>query len=53
MAAIVRCREERPEIYLRIVASLLPKQKAEQVNPFDEWTDDELAELAAWLEARR
>jgi Family of unknown function (DUF5681) len=28
MAAIVRCREERPDIYLRIVASLLPKQKA-------------------------
>jgi Family of unknown function (DUF5681) len=32
MTAIVRCREERPDIYLRIVAlSLLPKQKVEHV----------------------
>jgi Family of unknown function (DUF5681) len=52
-AAIERCRLERPDVYLRVIASLLPKQQAERVNPLDELTDEELDQLERWIEALR
>ena len=37
-----------------MIASLVPKQQQlEPVNPLEEWTDDELRALDAWLEAHR
>ena len=51
--AIERCRRERPDVYLRVIASLLTKQVTEKVNPFDEFTDDELEQLAQWLDSHR
>ena len=36
--AIERCRLERPDVYIRVIASLLPKQVTEKVDPFDEWS---------------
>jgi hypothetical protein len=36
-----------------VIASLLPRQQAERVNPFDEFTDEELRQLEEWLEAKR
>ena len=50
---IERCRRERPEIYLRVVASLLPKQQLEWVNPLEELSDDELAQLNEMIDAVR
>jgi hypothetical protein len=32
-AAIERCRLERPDVYIRVIASLLPKQEIQPVNP--------------------
>jgi hypothetical protein len=46
-AAIERCRLERPDGYVRLVASLLPKQKIERLNPLEELTDEELDQLDA------
>ena len=51
--AIERCRRERPEIYLRVVASLLPKQQLERVNPLEELTDGELNQLNEMIDAVR
>jgi len=48
-AAIERCRLERPDVYIRVIASLLPKQQVEQVNPLEELTDDELHQLEAMI----
>jgi hypothetical protein len=42
-AAIKKVRETRPEIYLKVVASVLPKQLEIERNPFDGVTDDQLA----------
>ena len=41
-AAIVRCREENPAVYLKIIASLLPRQLNVDTNPYDEMSDDDL-----------
>jgi hypothetical protein len=46
-------REEDPVAYLRVLAGLMPKQTMEKVDPFDEWTADELEQLADWLQAHR
>jgi hypothetical protein len=48
--AIVACREETPAHYLRIVASLVPKQ-AEQLRPLDSKTDEELEAVFGYLKA--
>ena len=42
-ATIAKVREEKPDQYLKVVASLMPKDLNINVNPFDDWTDDELA----------
>ncbi len=45
---IARVREDKPDQYLRVVASVLPKELNVRVNDFDDLTDDELArQLAA------
>jgi Family of unknown function (DUF5681) len=36
-----------------LMISLVPKQQAEKVNPFDELTDAELEQLERWIEATR
>jgi hypothetical protein len=44
---IETCRRNKPEVYLKVVASLLPKELEIKENPFDGFTDDELAALIA------
>jgi hypothetical protein len=45
-------RGEKPGEYVRIVASLLPKELNPEVDPIDELTDAELAERIAQVAAR-
>lgn len=40
--AIRRCAEEDPAAYLRIIASIIPKDINVTVNPLEDMTDDEL-----------
>lgn len=40
--AIEKCRNQKPDAYLRIVASMLPKQVKVSVDPLDTMSDDEL-----------
>src|SRR5262245_18930188 len=51
--AIERCRLEQPGVYLRVVASLLPKQIEKVPNPLDDFTDEELRAFDDWLLAYR
>lgn len=51
--ALERLRRDDPAAYLRIIASLLPRDlilQREQEPDFSDWTDDELSELVwrAW-----
>ena len=39
--AVRRCREEKPDVYIRIIASLMPKE-LEIKRPLDNLTDEEL-----------
>ena len=39
--AVRRCREEKPDVYLRIIASLMPKE-LEIKRPLDDLTDEEI-----------
>ena len=39
--AVRRCREEKPDVYLRIIASLMPKE-LEIKRPLDDLTNEEL-----------
>ena len=48
--AIQRCREEKPEAYIRTIASLMPKE-LELVRPLQEMTDDEINAGVAALQA--
>jgi hypothetical protein len=50
--AIQRVRETDPTAYVRIIASLLPKQAEKVPNPFENLTDEELDALEAWLSER-
>ena len=45
VAAIAQARQDDPAAYLRVVASLLPKQTEKLPNPLEGLTDDELAKL--------
>jgi hypothetical protein len=47
---IERVREESPEVYLRVVASLLPKEVNVSTNRFDDMTDEELEEAIRALD---
>ena len=48
---IVAVRKDDPSTYLRVVASILPKELAVSNTPLDEISDDELLELLAKLRA--
>ena len=37
-----RCRIQKPDAYLKVVAGLLPKQLNVKIDPFEELSDDEL-----------
>jgi hypothetical protein len=50
-AAIAAMRAEKPGEYVRIAASLLPKEPNLEVDPIDELTDAELAERIAQVAA--
>ncbi len=50
-ATIAKVREERPADYLKIVASILPKELNVRTNPLEEMSDDELADGIAVLQA--
>ena len=47
---IAKVREEKPDQYLRLVASLMPKDLNISVNPMDDWTDDELSAVIRALD---
>lgn len=44
-------RLEKPDQYLKVIASILPKELNVTVNEFDEMTDDELIERIRQLDA--
>jgi hypothetical protein len=44
-AAIVACREEKPTEYLKVVASLLPKELLVRKDPVDEMSNEEIADV--------
>ena len=44
---IERVRGEKPEAYLKVVASILPKQLEVSADPFDGVSDDDLARIVA------
>lgn len=46
-AAIEVVRAEKPDAYLKVVASILPKELNLRVNDFDELTDEQLARQLA------
>jgi hypothetical protein len=48
---IARVRAEKPEQYLKVIASILPKDINLNVNAFGEMTDDELIERIRGLDA--
>lgn len=50
-AAIKTVREERPHEYLKVVASILPKEVNVTTNAVTEMSDDELASALAALES--
>ena len=51
-AVIEEVRKTKPHRYLRVVASLLPRQvQMEKLNPFSDLTDEELEQLEAYLRA--
>jgi hypothetical protein len=52
-AAIVEVRQNRPELYLHAIVSLIPKQVEKIESPLSELTDDELDQLTRYLEVIR
>ena len=48
-AAIAACRAEKPDVYVRVIASLLPKDMTIKVQQLDELTDDQLMRKLAVL----
>lgn len=49
--AIARTRDEKPDAYLKVIASLLPKDVNLRVNPLEEADDAELVQRLRDLEA--
>jgi hypothetical protein len=41
-AAIAACRAEKPDVYVRVIASLLPRDVSIKVQELDDLTDDQL-----------
>jgi diadenosine tetraphosphate (Ap4A) HIT family hydrolase len=52
VAAIAKVRDERPQDYLKVVASVIPKEVHHTVEDYDDLSDDELAEQFATVAAR-
>jgi Family of unknown function (DUF5681) len=48
-AAIAACRAEKPDVYVRIIAGLLPKDVQLKVQSLDHLTDDQLMRKLAVL----
>ena len=42
--AIERMRQDRPGDYIRMIASLMPKETTQSIDPYAELTDEQLAE---------
>jgi hypothetical protein len=51
VSAIVEVRESRPQDYLKVIASLMPKDLNLNVNNLDDATDDELVQRLRDLES--
>ena len=51
VAAIVKVRETKPDQYLKVIASMLPKDLNINVNSMDTMTDDQLIERIRSLDA--
>lgn len=49
--AIATVRDEKPDAYLKVVASILPKDLNVNINPMEEASDDELIQRLRDLEA--
>lgn len=49
--AIVKVRTDKPDQYLKVIASILPKDINLNVNPMGDMTDDELIERIRRLDA--
>lgn len=47
---IARVREERPQDYLKVIASILPKDVNVKVSPFENMSDEELDAAIARLQ---
>lgn len=50
--AIVRAREAKPDVYLRVVASILPKELNIRTGEFDDLTDEQLVRQLAAIAAQ-
>lgn len=50
VAAITKVREDRPHEYLKVVASIMPKELHVKTDALEEMTDDELAAGIAALQ---
>jgi len=44
VAVIEAVRSEKPDVYMKVIASILPKDLNVNVNKFDDLTDDQLIE---------
>ncbi|MEF2547982.1 DUF5681 domain-containing protein [Aurantimonas sp. E1-2-R+4] len=51
VSAIVEVRETKPDAYLKVIASILPRDLNVNVNHMDDMTDDELIERIRALDA--
>ena len=51
VAAIAKVRDEKPEQYLKVIASILPKDLNVNINQMEAMTDDELLERIRALDA--
>lgn len=49
--AIQKCREDSPVAYVRVLASILPKDLNVTINPMEELTDAELIERIGQLQS--
>jgi hypothetical protein len=48
-AAIAACRAEKPDVYVRVIAGILPKDVQLKVQSLDDLTDDQLMHKLAVL----
>ena len=49
-AAIVKMREDRPGDYIKVIASLVPKDLNLNINEYEHWTDEQLADRLEQLD---